>query len=464
MNRSESEPQQTDSPARSITKVLVANRGAIARRIVRACNELGIASVVVYSPADADAPYVQEASAAYALSGLRPLESYLDQGQLMQIASTSGADAVHPGYGFLAENAGFAQRVIDTGMTFIGPAPQWLSRMGDKVNARQMMAAQGMPTFAGSDLITDLQAAGEAAQRIGFPLVVKPSGGGGGMGMQVVEAPEQLESALAQAKAVADAAFANGDLYLERWIQRPRHIEYQILADEHGNAMHLYERECSVQRRHQKLIEESPAPGIDAELLREQARRGAEICAALGYNNLGTLETLYSDGDTGFLEMNTRIQVEHGVTEEVTGIDLVQQQILLAAGARLPEPVALQGHAIEVRVYAEDAQTLMPSTGVLRVFQPPQLFGVRVETGYQQGQEVSPYYDALLAKVIATGSTREQAIGRAVVALRAFAIEGVETNTALLLRVLADDAFLRGDIDTGIVERILRTGRRIPAL
>ena len=464
MARSESQPQQTDSPARSITKVLVANRGAIARRIVRACNELGIASVVVYSPADADAPHVQEASAAYALSGLRPLESYLDQDQLMQIASTSGADAVHPGYGFLAENAGFAQRVIDTGMIFIGPAPQWLSRMGDKVNARRIMAAQGMPTFAGSDLITDLQAAGQAAQRIGFPLVIKPSGGGGGMGMQVVEGPEQLESALAKAKAVADAAFANDDLYLERWIQRPRHIEYQILADEHGNAMHLYERECSVQRRHQKLIEESPAPGIDAELLREQARRGAEICAALGYNNVGTLETLYSNGETGFLEMNTRIQVEHGVTEEVTGIDLVQQQILLAAGAKLPEPMALKGHAIEVRVYAEDAQTLMPSTGVLRVFKPPQLFSVRVETGYQQGQEVSPYYDALLAKVIATGSTRELAIGRAVVALQAFAIEGVETNTALLLRVLADDAFLRGDIDTGIVERILHTGRRIPAL
>lgn len=464
MAQSDSQPQQANSPARSITKVLVANRGAIARRIVRACNELGIASVVVYSPADADAPYVREASAAYALAGLRPLESYLDQDQLMQIASTSGADALHPGYGFLAENAGFAQRVIDAGMLFIGPAPQWLRRMGDKINARQMMAAHGMPTFAGSDLITDIQAAREAAERIGFPLVVKPSGGGGGMGMQVVESPEHLETALAQAKAVADAAFANGDLYLERWMQKPRHIEYQILADEYGNAMHLYERECSVQRRHQKLIEESPAPGIDAQLLREQARRGAEICAALGYNNVGTLETLYSDGETGFLEMNTRIQVEHGVTEEVTGIDLVQQQILLAAGAGLPKPTALQGHAIEVRIYAEDAQTLMPSTGMLRAFKPPQLFGVRVETGYQQGQEVSPYYDALLAKVIATGSTREQAIGRAVVALRAFTIEGVETNTALLLRVLADDAFLRGDIDTGIVERILRTGRRIPAL
>ncbi|MAD92834.1 MAG: biotin carboxylase, partial [Gammaproteobacteria bacterium] len=219
-----------------------------------------------------------------------------------------------------------------------------------------------------------------------------------------------------------------------------------------------------IQRRHQKLIEESPAPGIDASVLREQAERGAEICARLGYNNVGTLETLYSEGSSGFLEMNTRIQVEHGVTEEVTGVDLVQQQILLAAGGQLPEPAELSGHAIEVRLYAEDSQTLMPSTGVLRIFQPPQLFGVRVETGYQQGQEVSPYYDALLAKIIAKGSTREQAIGRAVVALQAFTIQGVQTNAALLLRVLRDTAFLRGDIDTGMVARILRTGQRIPAL
>jgi acetyl-CoA carboxylase biotin carboxylase subunit len=395
---------------------------------------------------------------------LRPADSYLDQEQLLGIARTSGADAVHPGYGFLSENAGFAQKVIDAGLTFIGPDPVWLERMGDKVNARRIMAEQGMPVFDGSDFITDLATAHEVAQTIGFPLVVKPSGGGGGMGMQVVEQMDALESALTQAQAVAAAAFGSSDVYLERWIARPRHIEYQILADEHGNAMHLYERECSIQRRHQKLIEESPAPGIDASLLREQAERGAEICARLGYNNVGTLETLYSDGSSGFLEMNTRIQVEHGVTEEVTGVDLVQQQILLAAGGQLPEPAELSGHAIEVRLYAEDSQTLMPSTGVLRIFQPPQLFGVRVETGYQQGQEVSPYYDALLAKIIAKGSTREQAIGRAVVALQAFTIQGVQTNAALLLRVLRDTAFLRGDIDTGMVARILRTGQRIPAL
>jgi acetyl-CoA carboxylase biotin carboxylase subunit len=336
--------------------------------------------------------------------------------------------------------------------------------MGDKVNARRIMAEQGMPVFDGSDFITDMATAREVAQTIGFPLVVKPSGGGGGMGMQVVEQMDALESALTQAQTVAAAAFGSSDVYLERWIAQPRHIEYQILADEHGNAMHLYERECSIQRRHQKLIEESPAPGIDASVLREQAERGAQICARLGYNNVGTLETLYSDGSSGFLEMNTRIQVEHGVTEEVTGVDLVQQQILLAAGGQLPEPAELSGHAIEVRLYAEDSQTLMPSTGVLRIFQPPQLFGVRVETGYQQGQEVSPYYDALLAKIIAKGSTREQAIGRAVVALQAFTIQGVQTNAALLLRVLRDTAFLRGDIDTGMVARILRTGQRIPAL
>jgi acetyl-CoA carboxylase biotin carboxylase subunit len=456
--------QQTSSQPRAIRKILIANRGAIARRIVRACNELGLESVVVHTSVDAHAPYIDEASEAHALRGLRPADSYLDQEQLLGIARTSGADAVHPGYGFLSENAGFAQKVIDAGLTFIGPDPVWLERMGDKVNARRIMAEQGMPVFDGSDFITDLATAHEVAQTIGFPLVVKPSGGGGGMGMQVVEQMDAVESALTQAQAVAAAAFGSSDVYLERWIARPRHIEYQILADEHGNAMHLYERECSIQRRHQKLIEESPAPGIDASLLREQAERGAEICARLGYNNVGTLETLYSDGSSGFLEMNTRIQVEHGVTEEVTGVDLVQQQILLAAGGRLPEPAELSGHAIEVRLYAEDSQTLMPSTGVLRIFQPPQLFGVRVETGYQQGQEVSPYYDALLAKIIAKGRTREQAIGRAVVALQAFTIQGVQTNAALLLRVLRDTAFLRGDIDTGMVARILRTGQRIPAL
>jgi acetyl-CoA carboxylase biotin carboxylase subunit len=456
--------QQTSSQSGAIRKILIANRGAIARRIVRACNELGLESVVVHTSVDAHAPYIQEASEAYALSGLRPADSYLDQDQLLSIARTSGADAVHPGYGFLSENAGFAQRVLDAGLTFIGPDPSWLDRMGDKVNARRIMAEQGMPVFDGSDFITDMATAREVAQTIGFPLVVKPSGGGGGMGMQVVEQMDALESALTQAQTVAAAAFGSSDVYLERWIAQPRHIEYQILADEHGNAMHLYERECSIQRRHQKLIEESPAPGIDASVLREQAERGAEICARLGYNNVGTLETLYSDGSSGFLEMNTRIQVEHGVTEEVTGVDLVQQQILLAAGGQLPEPAELSGHAIEVRLYAEDSQTLMPSTGVLRIFQPPQLFGVRVETGYQQGQEVSPYYDALLAKIIAKGSTREQAIGRAVVALQAFTIQGVQTNAALLLRVLRDTAFLRGDIDTGMVARILRTGQRIPAL
>ncbi len=451
------------SPAR-ITKVLVANRGAIARRIVRACNELAVDSVVVFSPADAGAPYIDEASQSYPLAGLRPLDSYLDQDQLLQIAQQSGADAVHPGYGFLSENPTFARRVIDAGMVFIGPAPVWLERMGDKVNARRMMAEQGMPTFAGSELITDLAGAQKAAAQIGFPLVVKPSGGGGGMGMQVVQGPEELEPALERARAVANAAFDNGDLYLERWIQKPRHIEYQILADEHGNAMHLHERECSVQRRHQKLIEESPAPGIDPELLRRQAEQGASICASLGYNNLGTLETLYSEGETGFLEMNTRIQVEHGVTEAVTGIDLVQQQILLAAGEPLPKPAAMAGHAIEVRIYAEDGLTMMPSTGVLREFQLPQLHAVRVETGYQAGQTVSPYYDALLAKVIAKGSTRAQAIGRAVVALHAFKISGVLTNVSLLLGVLQDPEFLVGNVDTGIVDRVLAGSRRVTAL
>ena len=275
------------------------------------------------------------------------------------------------------------------------------------------------------------------------------------MGMQVVHEKAQLAQALSQAIAIASKAFAASGVYLERWIEAPRHIEFQIMADQHGNAIHLFERECSVQRRHQKLIEESPAPGIDSQALLQQAQVSAEICAKLGYDNLGTIETLYTpSGEVGFLEMNTRIQVEHGVTEEVTGLDLVQLQITLAAGGSLPTQVTRSGFAIEARLYAEDPETQFPSTGTLNVFRPPQLFAVRVETGYQEGQAVSQYYDPMLAKIIAKGTTREQAIGRLLIALKAFQVVGVRTNASLLIRVLQDPAFLRGEVDTNIIQRI----------
>jgi acetyl-CoA carboxylase biotin carboxylase subunit len=440
-----------------VQKVLIANRGAIARRVVRACTEMGLASVVVFSEADADAPYLQEASEAYPLAGVAPAETYLNQAKLLEIARRSGADAVHPGYGFLAEHAGFAQAVLDQDITFIGPQPVWLAQMGDKVAARALMQQRGFPVFPGSALLTSVQAAERAAQNIGYPVIVKPTGGGGGMGMVVVEQPEQLATALAQASAIAGSAFADSGVYLERFLRQPRHIEFQILADGKGNALHLYERECSMQRRNQKLVEESPAPGIDPRLVAEVADKAAAVCAELGYDNVGTLESLFTpDRQVGFLEMNTRIQVEHGVTEAVTGFDLVQAQIRLADGAQLPaaQP-SRQGYAMEVRLYAEDPRTLMPSTGRLSVFRPPRMHGLRVETGYREGQEVTPYYDAMLAKLIAQGDTREKAIGRLLVGLKAFAVVGVKTNADLLMAILQHEGFLSGEIDTGLVQRII---------
>ena len=328
--------------------------------------------------------------------------------------------------------------------------------MGDKVNGRRMLAEAGMPVFAGSELIDDMAAAEAFVTKVGLPVVVKPSGGGGGIGMHVVRSTEELSGAINAAVETAQRAFASAGVFLERWIEKPRHIEFQILADLHGNAMHLYERDCSVQRRHQKLIEESPAPALERGPLEQQAQQFSDICQSFGYNNLGTVETLFApDGGLGFLEMNTRIQVEHGVTEEVTGIDLVATQITLAAGGQLPRQTPLQGFAMEVRLYAEDSQTLFPSTGKLTAFRPPKLHGVRIETGYREGQVVTPYYDPLLAKIIARGTTREQAIGRLVVALRAFTVRGVSTNAQLLLNILQDDLFVQGQVDTGMVARIL---------
>ncbi len=430
-------------------KVLVANRGAIARRVVRACQEMGLQSVAVFADADAQAPYLDEASEAFALSGNTAAETYLDQDELMDIARESGADAVHPGYGFLAENAEFAQRVLDAGLCFIGPQPKWLREMGDKVAARELFAKRGFPTFAGSERVQDEDAALGAAETIGYPVLVKPAGGGGGIGMQVAESPDALSGAFKRAGTVAASAFGKADVYLEKWIRRPRHIEYQILGDGQGRAMHLYERDCSVQRRNQKLIEESPAPGIDAAELLQHAEFAADLCATLEYDNVGTLETLRTqDGQSGFLEMNTRIQVEHGVTEAVTGLDLVQLQIRLAQGEMLPAMPERDGFAMEVRLYAEDPITLLPSTGRLVTFRPPKLTGVRVETGYREGQAVTPYYDALLAKLIAWGATREMAIGRLLVALRAFTVRGVTTNAPLLTRVLGHEEFLAGRFDT----------------
>ncbi len=439
---------------RVVEKVLVANRGAIARRIVRACNERGIKTVALYSEPDIGAPHLAEASETYPLAGSNAQDTYLNQPKLLQILRATKADSVHPGYGFLAESAEFATAVIEQGAKFIGPDPKWLAQMGDKVAARRLMSTMGFPTFPGSELITDPSQAVSEAARIGYPVLVKPTGGGGGMGMERVADVDGLELALMRAKAIAANAFSSTGIYLEKLVSQPRHIEFQIIGDGRGDAVHAFERECSIQRRNQKLIEESPAPGLEHDEVLAIAEKAAQVCAEIGYDSVGTMETLLSpEGEYGFLEMNTRIQVEHGVTEEVTGIDLVGLQLELSRGAKLPEKIDRSGFAIEARIYAEDPESFLPSTGRLSVFRPPLMQDVRIETGYQEGQLISPYYDAMLAKVIAKGHTRALAIGRLLVALKGFEIKGVATNQSLLAHVLASSEFLRGNIDTGFLDR-----------
>ena len=440
-----------------MTRVLIANRGAIARRLVRAMNDVGVESLVIYSEADEGSAYIDEASSAVRMDGNRPDETYLNKEAILEIAKKHGADAIHPGYGFLSENASFARQVKNSGLLFIGPDPDLIEQMGEKVKGRETMAAHGFPVFSGSEALENKENIDELARGIGFPLVVKPSGGGGGIGMQVVSHLQDLSVAIARASSIAEKAFSDSSLYLEKWIDRPRHIEFQIIGDGKGGCVHAFDRECSVQRRHQKLIEESPSPGLDETMLNERSELAAEVCRKIKYGSLGTLETLFlQNGEMGFLEMNTRIQVEHGVTEEVTGLDLVKLQLSLMAGRPLPDQqdIVRKGFAIEARLYAEDPDSMFPSTGRLETFRPPEMFGVRVETGYQRGQAITPYYDPLLAKVIAKGDTREQAIGRLSVALRAFDVSGVKTNAALLQKVLNSDEFLKGNIDTGLLDRL----------
>ena len=446
-------------------KVVVANRGAVAARVIAALRKLGIASVAVYSEADRDLPYLAMADEFHAIGPAAPAASYLNQDALLDVVRRSGADGVHPGYGFLSENPGFAARVIDAGAGFIGPSPRWLEAMGHKTQARALMAAHCMPMGASSGILSDnWEEQLAAARAVGFPVLVKPATGGGGIGMLPANSEEELAAALERAASLSKRSFGNAELYLERLMQKPRHIEFQVLADRHGAVRHLFERDCSVQRRHQKVIEESPAPGIDRRAIAETAERITGILAALGYDNIGTVETLYDPAaGFAFLEMNTRLQVEHAVTEEVTGIDLVQSQIRLAAGERLdqvlPSEVAPQGHAIEVRVYAEDPKRFLPSPGPLRVFRPPQGEGIRIETGYAEGNTVTPFYDPMLAKVIARGATRQQAIARMREALDMFAIEGVKTNIAFARQVLDDAAFRGGAIHTGLTAEVLARGQ-----
>ncbi len=446
---------------RPLPRVLVANRGAVAARILRALNAQGIESIAVYSDADAEAPYLQQATVRVRLGEAPPLQSYLNQDALLRIAREHGADGLHPGYGFLSENAGFAERVEAAGLCFIGPSSRWIRRLGHKTEARALMATHGMPMTPSSAVLSDdPDVVARAAARIGYPVLIKPAGGGGGIGMLPARDESELAAAWQRARSVAQRSFGQAELYLEKLIERPRHIEFQVLADRYGGVRVLGERDCSVQRRHQKVIEEARAPNVPADEIDAMARRLATLLAALGYDVIGTVEMLYTPA-TGFvfLELNTRLQVEHAVTEQVTGIDIVAAQLRLARGepieAVLPAPLRLRGHAIEARVYAEDPVRFLPSPGPLTVYRPPVGEGVRVETGYAEGGRVTSYYDPMLAKVIATGADRAQAISRLRAALDAFAIEGVKTNIPFIQQVLADDDFIAGRIDTGLAQRVL---------
>jgi acetyl-CoA carboxylase biotin carboxylase subunit len=438
-------------------KVLVANRGAVAARVLRTLSEMGVGSVAIYSEADAGAPYLVRAGEAHCIGPGPARESYLNGGRIVDLARKLGVDAIHPGYGFLSENAGFARQVQVAGIAFIGPGADLIDMMGHKTRARDLMARHGMPMNVGSGVLpADTDAIAAAAERIGYPVLVKPAAGGGGIGMIAAHNRKQLATAVTQAQSMAVRGFGNGELYLERLIERPRHIEVQLLGDRRGNVRHIYERDCSVQRRHQKVIEEATAPGVARETISALADRVAATMAEIGYDNIGTVEMLMgADGAFHFLEMNTRLQVEHGVTEEVTGIDLVRAQIRAAAGDLLddilPSRIKTVGHAIQARVYAEDPVRFFPSPGPLKTFRAPEGDGIRVETGYAEGGTVTPFYDPLLAKVIARGATREEALGRLDSALEAFAIEGLKTNIPALLKILRHEPFRAGAVHTGLL-------------
>jgi acetyl-CoA carboxylase biotin carboxylase subunit len=439
----------------------VANRGAVASRVIRALRGLGIGSVAVYSEADASAPYLAQADEAVCIGPPPARESYLDQDRLLEVAKQAGADGIHPGYGFLSENAGFAAKVAEAGMTFIGPSASLIEAMGEKTRAREIMAAHGLPVAAGSGLLDgDAASVTAAAQAIGYPVMIKPAGGGGGIGMMVARDETAVVANVERARALAQRSFASAGVYLEKYIENPRHVELQILADRHGNVRHLFERDCSIQRRHQKVIEESPAPNVPRDAIAAIGARAVEVLGLIGYDNIGTVEMLMgTDGAFSFLEMNTRLQVEHAVTEMVTGIDLVQAQIRSAAGQRLetilPANIEVGGHAIEVRIYAEDPKRFLPSPGPLHKFRLPENTpACRVDTGYAEGLVVTPHYDPLLAKIIFRGTTRDDAIAGLLDALGRTVIEGVKTNIPFLLACLDDDRFRAGAVHTGLTAEI----------
>ena len=446
----------------SLRRLLIANRGEIAVRIMRACRELGIETVAVYSDADAEAPHVRAADHAVHLGAAPARDSYLDSDKVIAAALSAGADAIHPGYGFLSERAHFARACEAAGLVFVGPPASSLERMGSKIGARRLMIEAGVPVVPGETPADQSDASLEVAiARVGFPAIIKPSAGGGGIGMKVVRTSSEISDALAAARREAKASFGDNTLYVERLIERPRHVEIQIFADAHGNVVHLFERECSAQRRHQKMVEESPCPALSPSVRSAMGQAAVAAARAVGYRNAGTCEFLLEgEGDAArfyFLEMNTRLQVEHPVTECVVGVDLVHAQLAVAGGAPLPftqDNLSQRGHAIECRIYAEDpAQGFIPQAGRLLLYREPQGPGIRVDSGVTTGTSVSVHYDPMLAKLIVWGETREIARRRALAALREFAVLGIRTNIPFLLQLLEHEQFIAATLDTGFLDR-----------
>ena len=443
-------------------KILIANRGEIAVRVLRACHEMGIAAVVVYSDVDRAALHVRKADEAYPLGAAAASESYLNIPKILDVARRSGADAIHPGYGFLSENAKFAQACEDTGVKFIGPTSAAMESMGSKTRARQAMEKAGISFVPGTSRgVESFEEAQQVAARIGYPVMLKAAAGGGGKGMRLVHAPEDLKSSLDAARSEAERSFGDGEVYIEKAIINPRHIEMQVLADEHGNAVYLGERECSLQRRHQKVLEEAPSPIVDSDMRLRMGEVAVRVAQAAAYTNAGTVEFLVDQQKNFyFLEMNTRLQVEHPVTELVTGMDLVHLQIRIAAGEKLPftqDDVRLRGHAIECRIYAEDPDNnYFPSPGKITLLLEPSGPGIRRDSGMYEGWNVPIDYDPLLAKLVGYGTDRDQAISRLTRALSEYFVGGIKTNISLFRRILRDADFRAARLDTGFLDRMLK--------
>jgi acetyl-CoA carboxylase biotin carboxylase subunit len=443
-------------------KILIANRGEIAVRVIRACHEMGIAAVVVYSDVDRAALHVRKSDEAYPIGAAAASESYLNIPKILDVARRSGADAIHPGYGFLSENAKFARACADAGVKFIGPTAAAMEAMGSKTRARQAMEKVGIPFVPGTSRgVESFEEAERVAVRIGYPVMLKAAAGGGGKGMRLVYAPEQLKSSLEAARSEAERSFGDSEVYIEKAIVNPRHIEMQVLADEHGNTVYLGERECSLQRRHQKVLEEAPSPIVDADMRRRMGEVAVRVAQAANYTNAGTVEFLVDhEKNFYFLEMNTRLQVEHPVTELITGLDLVHLQIRIAAGEKLPfqqEDLSIRGHAIECRIYAEDPDNnYFPSPGKISLLLEPSGPGIRVDSGMYEGWSVPIDYDPLLAKMIGYGTDREQAIARLTRALSEYFVGGIKTNISLFRRILGDADFRAAKLDTGFLDRMLQ--------